>query len=322
MRTIRLSPPILLSLACWAHAADSTGTSPRAIRPDQRSGAPARASLPEGTRVLRDLEFGCIGDKPKSLDLYLPKTRQPAPLIIWIYGGAWLAGSKDLRSPALGMGLVGRGHAVAQISYRLSQEAKFPAQIHDCKAAVRWLRANAKKYTLDPDRFAAWSSSAGGHLAALLGTSGGVAELEGSVNGLKDSSRVQAVVDWFGPTDLLQMQKAGSTMDHDGPNSPESQLIGAPIQENKEKAARANPITYVSNDDPPFLIMHGDQDRTVPFNQSELLYEALKKAGVEVTFVPVRGAGHGFPAAARSTDVVKPVIDFLDKRLKKQGPAE
>jgi acetyl esterase/lipase len=316
MKAIRLSAAAFLSLALCAPAAQSTAGGPKQLRPGQRLDPIVRTPVPEGGQVLRDLEFGRADGKPMRLDLYLPAAHQPAPLIIWIYGGAWRAGSKDNRGPALAMGLVGQGYAVAQINYRLSQEAKFPAQIHDCKAAVRWLRANAKKHNLDPERFAAWGSSAGGHLAALLGTSGAVAELEGTVNDLKESSRVQAVVDWFGPTDLLQMQKAGSDMDHDGPNSPESQLIGGPIQENKAKAAKANPITYVSNDDPPFLIMHGDKDRTVPFNQSELLYEALKKIGVDVTFLPVKGAGHGFPAAARPNDVTKPVSEFLEKHLK------
>jgi acetyl esterase/lipase len=227
------------------------------------------------------------------LDLYLPeKTDKPLPLIIWIHGGAWMAGSKDAPSPALRF--VKAGYAVAQVGYRLSQEAKFPAQIHDCKAAVRWLRANADKYNLDPNKFVAWGASAGGHLVALLGVTGGNAELEGTVNDLKQSSRVQAVIDWFGPTDFLHIGEPESDLKHNAPDSPESKLIGGPVLENKDKAAKASPITYVSKDAPPFLIMHGDKDRTVPFDQSERLYHALKKAGVDATFVPMKGAGHGF----------------------------
>lgn len=245
------------------------------------------------------------------LDLYLPeKGDKPLPLIIWIHGGAWMAGSKDGPSPALRF--TANGYAVAQVGYRLSQEAKFPAQIYDCKAAVRWLRANAAKYHLDPNKFIAWGSSAGGHLVALLGTSGGGAELEGNVNDLKESSRVQAVVDWFGPTDFLHIGDAESDIHHTGPDSPESKLIGGPLLENKDKAAKASPITYVSKDAPPFLIMHGDRDRTVPFNQSELLYAALKKAGVDVTFVPMKGAGHGFGGP----EAIAPVQDFLKRCLK------
>ncbi len=267
--------------------------------------------LPPEIKVLKNLEYGRASSRAMLLDLYLPeKGDKPMPLIIWIHGGAWLAGSKDGPSPALRF--TAEGYAVAQVGYRLSQEATFPAQIHDCKAAVRWLRANATKYNLDPHKFAAWGASAGGHLVALLGTSGGVAELEGDDNDLKESSRVQAVVDWFGPTDFLHIGDAESDIHHNAPDSPESKLIGGAVLENKDKAAKASPITYVSKDAPPFLIMHGDRDRTVPFNQGELLYAALKKAGVDVTFVPMKGAGHGFGGP----DAIAPVRDFLKRSLK------
>jgi acetyl esterase/lipase len=208
---------------------------------------------------------------------------------------------------------------VASIDYRLSGEAIFPAQIEDCKGAVRWLRARAKEHGLDPNHFGAWGSSAGGHLIALLGTTGGVKELEGTVGGNAGvSSRVQAICDWYGPTDFLQMSAhapADSRIDHDAPNSPESQLIGGPIQENRGKAARANPITFVTRDDPPFLLMHGDRDNLVPLHQSELLHDALKRAGVEVTFRRLEGAGHG-GAAFQAPDVLQQVVAFFDRHLK------
>jgi acetyl esterase/lipase len=267
--------------------------------------------LPPDGRVLKDLEYGRGSGRAMLLDLYLPEAKEkPLPLIIWIHGGAWMAGSKDNPSPARQFTM--EGYAVAQVGYRLSQEAKFPAQINDCKAAVRWLRANAAKYNLDPNRFAAWGASAGGHLVALLGTTDGVADLEGSVNELKESSRVQAVVDWFGPTDFLHIGEPESDLRHNAPDSPESKLIGGPLLENKDEAAKASPITYVSKSAPPFLIMHGDKDRTVPFDQSELLYAALKKAGVDVTFVPMKGAGHGFDGP----DAIAPVREFLKRCLK------
>lgn len=270
-----------------------------------------RAPLPPGVKAMKDLEYGRVGSRAMLLDLYLPdKGEKPLPLIIWIHGGAWMAGSKNGPSPALRF--LKDGYAVAQVGYRLSPEAKFPAQIHDCKAAVRWLRAKSQEYNLDAKRFVAWGSSAGGHLVALLGTSGGVAELEGNVNDLKESSRVQAVVDWFGPTDFLHIGEPESDLQHNAPDSPEAKLIGGALLENKEKAAKASPITYVSKDAPPFLIMHGDHDRTVPFNQSELLYAALKKAGVDVTFVPMKGAGHGFGG----TEAITPVEGFLKRSLK------
>ncbi len=268
-------------------------------------------SLPPGVKALKDLEYGKASGRAMRLDLYLPEQAgKPLPLIVWIHGGAWMAGSKDGPSPALRF--TADGYAVAHVGYRLSQEAKFPAQIQDCKAAVRWLRANAARYGLDPNRFVAWGASAGGHLVALLGTSGGVAELEGEVNDLKESSRVQAVIDWFGPTDFLRIGDPESDLRHNAPDSPESKLIGGPLLENKDKAAKASPITYVSKEAPPFLIMHGDRDRTVPFNQSELLYAALKKAGVDATFVPMKGAGHGFGGP----EAIAPVQEFLKRCLK------
>jgi acetyl esterase/lipase len=268
-------------------------------------------ALPPGTKVLKDLEYGRAGDRAMHVDLYLPeKTEKPLPLIIWIHGGAWMAGTKDNPSPALRF--LKDGYAVAQVGYRLSQDAKFPAQIHDCKAAVRWLRANADKYNLDPNRFVAWGASAGGHLVALLGVTGSVTELEGTVNDLKHYSRVQAVIDWFGPTDFLHIGEPESDLKHNAPDSPESKLIGGPLLENKHKAAKASPITYTSKDAPPFLIMHGDKDRTVPFNQSELLYAALKKAGADATFIPMKGAGHGFGGP----DAITAVQDFLKRCFK------
>ena len=270
-----------------------------------------RSPLPPGVKSLKDLEYGKASGRAMRLDLYLPEQHdKPLPLIIWIHGGAWMAGSKDDPSPALRF--TANGYAVAQVGYRLSQEAKFPAQINDCKAAVRWLRANAAKYNLDPNKFVAWGASAGGHLVALLGTSGGVAVLEGNDNDLKESSRVQGVVDWFGPTDFLHIGDAEIDLPHNATDSPESKLIGGALLENKDKAAKASPITYVSKDAPPFLIMHGDRDRTVPFSQSEWLYTALRKAGVDATFVPMKGAGHGFGGP----EAISPVEEFLKRTLK------
>lgn len=267
--------------------------SPMRAQPASSNQLPSRSRLPEGVTAMRDLEYGRAGARSLHLDLYLPeKASKALPLIIWIHGGAWRAGSKN--DPVPPLPLAAEGYAVASVEYRLSQEAIFPAQINDCKAAVRWLRANAARYHLDPAKFVAWGASAGGHLAALLGASDGVAALEGDVNNLKESSGVQAVVDWYGPSDLLQIGIPESDIEHNDPGSPESQLIGGAIPENKGKAVAASPITYVSKKSPPFLILHGDKDRSVPFNQSELLDAALKKAGVDSTFIPVKGVGHGF----------------------------
>jgi acetyl esterase/lipase len=260
-----------------------------------------------GIRVSKDLPYVEGAHERQRLDLYLPETaRGLLPVVVWVHGGAWRGGSKD-RCPA--QRLVARGYAVASINYRLSQHAAFPAQIEDCKAAVRWLRAHSQQYGLDPRRLGVWGASAGGHLVALLGTAGDVKELEGALGNAKQSSRVQCVVDWFGPTNFLKM--GGS---HNDPTSPESRLVGGPIQQNAEKVARANPIRYVTPDDPPFLIVHGDADPTVPIGQSELLEAALKAAGVEVTFLRLAGAGHGGPQF--ETPEVRGAIDeFLDRHL-------
>jgi len=204
---------------------------------------------------------------------------------------------------------------VASIEYRLSGEAPFPAQIEDCKAAVRWLRANAAKYNLDADRIGAWGHSAGGHLSALLGTSGGVQELEGNGDNMSYSSRVQAVRDVSGPADLLRLYhdaSDASTGTRPKATSYIDALLGGPAEQNKTKAMAASPITYVSKDDPPFLIIHGENDFSVPASQGELLAAALKATGVETTLeITPQGHSAGGP---RFLPIVKA---FFDKYLKK-----
>jgi acetyl esterase/lipase len=271
----------------------------------------------QSVRVLRDVEYIPRGHERNKLDLYLPQqaigeNQRPErlPLIIWVHGGAWMGGDKK-NCPAVKF--VHEGYAVASINYRLSQHAIFPAQIEDCKAAVRWLRANADKYGLDPKRIGVWGASAGGHLVALLGTTGDVKEFDKGEN-LKFSSRVQAVCDYFGPTDFLKIGEFPSTIKHYDVNSPESKLIGGAILENKEACRRANPITYVTKNDPPFLIVHGDTDPLVPHNQSELLYEALQKAGVQAKLHIVKGGGHG---GFKDPSIDRMVEEFFGKYLMK-----
>ena len=281
----------------------------------QQGRQPQRGRVPEGVTALRDIPYVTDGHERQKLDLYLPKTENKLPLIIWVHGGAWREGSKENPRP---LQYLSDGYALASINYRLSQHVIFPAQIEDCKAAVRWLRANAEKYKIDPNRFAAWGESAGGHLVALLGTTGNVKKFDVGEN-TKVSSRIQAVVDCFGPTDFLQMDehRIEGGMVHNIPDSPEAQLIGGPIVENKEKAAKANPITYITKDDPPFLIIHGDADPLVPHHQSELLETALKKASVPVSFYTVKGGGHG---GFRDPNVPRITKEFLDKYLKQAQP--
>ncbi len=273
--------------------------------------SPAEPKVPEGVTVHRDIAYVTDGHERQKLDLYIPNEGENLPLIIWVHGGAWLGGSKERYAP---MEYLKSSYAGASINYRLSQHAIFPAQIEDVKAAIRWIRANAETYRLDPNRFAAWGSSAGGHLVAMLGTAGDITEFEVGEN-LEVSSQVQVVVNYFGPTDFLQMDthRLPDGLVHDAPDSPESKLVGGPIQEHEDRVARANPITYVSKADPPILIIHGDQDKLVPYHQSLLLKEALEAVGAPVTFYKVEGGGHGGFKDPKVPELTKA---FLEKHLK------
>jgi acetyl esterase/lipase len=292
---------------------------------NRQAGRPNLAGpLPEGSKVNRDMIYATVGNRELRLDLYLPADRtSPAPVVMWIHGGGWRGGQKGNAGPA--RTLVSRGYAVADVEYRLSGEAIFPAQVEDCKAAVRWLRANADPLGLAADRIGVWGSSAGGHLAALLGTSGDVKEFDTESN-RQFSSRVQAVCDWFGPTDLLKMDAQaipGSSLVHNEPNSPESLLVGGPIQQEpfRSLAIKANPITYVDKNAPPFLIVHGKEDLLVSFRQSDLLHAALKKVGVNTTLQIVEGAGHGLREGKTPHEqLVSQAAEFFDKHLKPNDP--
>lgn len=274
---------------------------------------PFAAKMLQGITAHRDLAYVSNGHERQKLDLYLPeKAEGPLPLIIWIHGGGWQSGSKE-GCPPLRAGYVQKGYAVASINYRLSGDAPFPAQIEDTKSAIRWVRAHAKEYRINPDRFGLWGSSAGGHLVALAGTSGEEKSFEVGEN--RDvSSRVQAVCDYYGPTDLNAFVATPGYERHAKADSPEVKLLGGTIQDNPDKVARLNPITYVSPDDPPFLIMHGDKDPVVPIGQSRLLLEALQKAGVAAEFKVVEGAGHGGPGFQKP-EIEGMVSAFFEKHL-------
>jgi acetyl esterase/lipase len=268
---------------------------------------------PQGVQAFKDLAYVPGGHERQKLDLYVPVDGEgPFPLIVWIHGGAWKYGSKEgcIPSPwAL------KGYVVASINYRLSQHARFPAQIEDCMAAVRWLRAHAKAYKIDRDHVIAWGDSAGGHLASLLGTAGDAAEWEPGPPA--ESSRVQAVIDWYGRADLTRVCTDPSMAEH-----AVAHLIGGSGQGVYDVARKASPIAHVSKDDPPFLIMHGDVDSTVPVQQSEAFAEALKKADVPVILVVLKGVGHG-GAEFMKPDQVRIIDTFLQEhlsRLRRAGP--
>jgi acetyl esterase/lipase len=206
-----------------------------------------------------------------------------------------------------------KGYVVASINYRLSQDATFPAQIEDCKAAVRWLRAHAKGYKIDRDHVIAWGDSAGGHLASLLGTAGDAAEWEPRPPA--ESSRVQAVIDWYGRADLTRVCTDPSMAEH-----AVARLIGGSGQGVYDTARKASPIAHVTKDDPPFLIMHGEVDTTVPVQQSEDFAAALRTAGVPVILVVLKGIGHGGEAFMKP-DQVRIIDTFLQEHLDRRRSA-
>jgi acetyl esterase/lipase len=283
-----------------------------------------KANTDNVKRKWLDVAYATVSPAQK-LDVYLPDEGEgPFPVILSIHGGAFKSGDKgDGQVTPMLEGLK-RGYAVVSINYRLSGEAIWPAQINDVKAAVRWVRANATQYKLNAEKIAAWGGSAGGHLSAMSGTSGNVRELEDLSLGNSDqSSTVQAVVDWFGPTDFLKMDehakesKVSNPQIHSIPDSPESQLIGKNLADAPELVKSANPETYITKDDPPFFIQHGSADPLVPYPQSVYFAEKLEKVigKDKVTFELLAGSGHGGPAFSTSENLNK-VFAFLDKYLK------
>ena len=263
-----------------------------------------------------NVEYASINGISLTLDIYLPQqAANPFPIIVWIHGGGWQNGSKESVN---GTWLLQKGFGIVSINYRLTDKAIHPGQINDCKAAIRWLRTNASKYHFDPDRIGVFGSSAGGHLVALVGASGDVTELEGNVGGnLNYSSRVQAVCDWYGPANFMTIcGTVPPKSNHCDAASPEGKLIGGDLRTNPDKCKSVSPITYVSKDDPPFLIMHGTADGTVPFTQSVELDSAYRSIGHDVTFIPQPGAGHGGGSfGADSTK--KRITDFFTRVLLK-----
>lgn len=261
-----------------------------------------------------DIAYVSDGHPRQKLDLFLPlrKSDKPFPLVIFVHGGGWKGGDK--RSAPV-REFVEAGFAVASVNYRLSQHSIFPAQINDCKSAVKWLRTKAAHYNIHPNRFGAFGKSAGGQLVCLLGTTG---EKEGTTATSKDpkhtTSRVQAVCSWYGPTELLtmnQQSKKDSQIDHDDRNSPESLLVGGSLQTKKDLARLASPTEHVTSDDASFLLMHGSHDRLVPWLQSESLHQKLKSTGVNSQLIIIPDAGHGLD----QREHLPTVVEFFRREL-------
>lgn len=271
----------------------------------------ADPDLPAGAKVLRDLPYVTKGHPRQKLDLYLPALPK-GPLLIYIHGGGWQTDTKD---HVEGLALLTQGYAVASLDYRFSSDAVFPAQIEDCKAGIRWLRAHARDYGYDSKRFGAWGSSAGGHLTALLAATGATREFDVGEQ-LEQSSAIQCGIDLFGPADLpgFQPPNADPKIQRDGSESIFVHLLGGSIDQKRELAKKASPLAWVSKDCAPLYIMHGTADPLIPLEQSQRLATELKAAGVEVTLDVVSGGGHGGPQFW-SEGRPQHLIDFLNRHL-------
>lgn len=291
-----------------------------------------KLSLPDTAYAIRCLSSLLYGRAPGvsyweatvHLDLLLPDPApaSPVPAVVYLHGGGWRHGDKSAgmypwHSPLL----AANGFVAVNVGYRLTDLAPFPAQAHDVKAAIRWLRANAKQYGIDPDRIGVWGDSAGGHLAALLGTSAGVAELEGECGSPDESSAVQAVVARCAPTDF-------TIWPGDEPVEEEvlTALFGGPPAERPELRRLASPVAFVHADLPPFLVVHGTEDETVPFDQAETLVSALRAHGGDVTFEVVDGGHHNLlpdeeaPWANHPwTELGQRALQFFTEKLERDG---
>ncbi len=261
-----------------------------------------------------DLAFANTGERDLLLDLYLPDGVSQAPLIVWLHGGAWRAGSKE---NVEALDIVGHGFALASIGFRNSGDAVFPAQIHDVKAAIRFLRARAADYGYDASRIAVWGVSSGGHLAALTGVSNGSAELEGTLGDHPGvSSDVQAIVDYSGPANLRTILHQ-STPHGVGVRAPAMEaLLGKPVEDEsiQDLVKLASPSLQVSASAPPLLVMHGVQDNQVPINQAIELQQAYEAAGAQVEAEWILQATHGSGEYFRSP-YLEQVVEFLERVL-------
>ncbi|MBL9132556.1 MAG: alpha/beta hydrolase [Verrucomicrobiaceae bacterium] len=264
-------------------------------------------------RVLKDQDYTGAKNERQMLDLYLPKEKpaKPLPLVVYIHGGGWEGGAKQ--PPGVLLHFIRESRYIgASLNYRLTNEASWPAQIHDVKAAIRWLRGHAAEHGIDKERIAVFGISAGGHLVSLLGTSGGVKELEGDLGDFdRESSRVSCVLDFCGPSNFLTFYGKGSIIKADDPQSAIAKLLGGPLSQRMDAGRAASPVNYVTKDDPPFLLIHGTADNLVPYAQATEFDAALEKAGVSSTLITGTDAPHVF----FTPELVQIMGDFIDKHL-------
>jgi acetyl esterase/lipase len=271
------------------------------------------AAVPEGVTLIDDVRFASVDGKDLLLDIYMPQDVIAPPLLVWVHGGGWSRGTHNRVST---FAFVEAGYALASVEYRLSGVAPFPAQIHDIKGAIRYLRAQAGAYGYDAERIGILGVSAGAHLAALAATTNGDSALEGSVGGnLDQSSDVAAVVSYFGASNLTTIIDQSTPFGLNIRVPGLTALFAGPPAERTELAKLASPVFHVDSSDPPLLLLHGDQDPQMPINQSHELDGAYEALGLDVRFEVVHGARHGGEAffdEERSTLV----LAFLDRNVR------
>jgi acetyl esterase/lipase len=261
-------------------------------------------------QVESDLVYGKGGDTDLKLDVAMPKDGDgPFPTLVCIHGGAWRGGQRQDLDKTIEV-LAGRGYVAVTVSYRLAPATQFPAQIEDCKAAVRWLRANARKYRIDPQRIGTVGFSAGAHLACLLGTTRKNDGFEGTGGNPEQSSRVQAVVSFFGPTDLIS-----KNWSEEVEKNILMPFLGASFADKPELYKKVSPIVYVTREAPPFLFFHGTEDKLVGIHHSRRLAEKLKSVGVSAKVVEMEGEAHGW-RGDKLLKTIEQMIGFFDEQLK------
>lgn len=270
------------------------------------------SSFAQEGKTYKNVVYAKADSRDLLVDVYMPASVSNPYLVVWVHGGAWHSGTKEDPPKQL----LAAGYALASVDYRLSVEAPFPACIHDIKAAIRFLRANAPTYGYRADKIAIWGSSAGGHLVALVGTSNGDKFLEGKLGAhVTTSSDVQAVIDFFGPTNFTTILEQ-STPHGIGVRAPAlALLLGKPVEDVPDLAKKASPVFQVDPSDPPLFIAHGDQDIQVPVNQSLELEGAYEKHGLQVELEIVHGADHGSNAFFRA-EVIRKVQAFLERAMR------
>jgi len=312
-----LAVPCIAPVALAQPAAPAPPAKPASPPKPAKPPSPAEIAekLKDTVEVRFDQPYAGTDNPRQQLDIFLPRKRATdalLPVIVLIHGGGWSSGDRrGFMGNAIEIAKTGRYVAVSA-GYRLSGEAKWPAQIHDCKAAIRWIRSHARELGVDPDRIGVTGGSAGGHLALLLGTSGNVPTLDGSLGDCTDQScRVTCVVNYCGPSDLHSPLFVGEEAKK--PDPAVVGLIGGPPADLSDRTREASPVTYVSKDSPPVLTVHGTKDLRVDFKQAEIIDAALKKAGATSLLVPVVGAGHGIPSPP---ELKARVMQFWDRYLR------